>query len=166
MVKKTSFSNLDPVTITFEEQRNLAQKIFDEGHEIEAFVILHGLLEIYMNNLWEIFCACQGMFYERRDELKKKDYLTLVDILYEAGLMEKKTRQQLIDFNARRNLLAHNIFGAKKKEAKKHQINTDWKKGQIASGMLPVLVIKQLHLQAKHNLKLKKKLKEEFGLSV
>jgi len=166
LMVKTKRVRKIPSKLNFDEQQILAQDIFDDGNQIEAFVVLHGLIEIFMNYLWELFCAGQGMFDEKRDEIKKKGYLSLVEILSDVGLMEKKTRQQLLNFNARRNALAHNLYGAREKRSTKAQIKSDWDDGLNASGTLPVLMVKHLHQESKKNPKLKKNLKKEFGLEI
>ena len=45
----------DPSDLDFSEHQILSQKIFDDGNEIEAFIVLHGLIEIHLNRLWQMF---------------------------------------------------------------------------------------------------------------
>ena len=78
--------------------------------------------------------------------------------------MEQETRQNLTDFNAHRNLLSHNLFGIKKKKVTKKQTKAIFENGLNASGMLPILLVRFLHLEGKKNPKFKKAIKKVFGI--
>lgn len=157
-VKKKNISEFDASQASTDEIQKLAQKIYDEGHEIEALVILHGLIENWLNLIWEAFTASQGWFDEKKDMAKPKSYLILVEILSELGFLEKETRQNLLDFNDRRNKLTHNLFGVTIKKSEKHQIDSDWEKGIRSSHQMAVLYVKMLY----HIVKIKPKFKKEI----
>jgi len=156
----------DPSDLDFSEHQILSQKIFDDGNEIEAFIVLHGLIEIHLNRLWQMFMVANGIFDEPRVEPKPRSYSDLVELLHEAGLMELETHQNLTDFNAHRNLLSHNLFGIKKKQTTKKRTRVIFEKGLDASGMLPILLVKFLYHEGKKNPKLKKAIKKLIGFKI
>ncbi|MDE1765822.1 MAG: hypothetical protein KGI27_06045 [Thaumarchaeota archaeon] len=164
--KRNELSKKDPSNLDFREHQILAQKIFEDGYPIEAFTVLHGLIEIHLNRLWQLFMATSGMFDEARTIPKPRSYSDLTDILYEAGLMEQETHQNLTDFNAHRNLLSHNLFGNKKKQTAKQVTEKMFEKGLLASGILPILLIKFLYHETKKNPKLKKVLKSKLRITI
>ena len=59
---------------------------------------------------------------------KSRSYSVLTDLLHEAGLIEKKQYQDLVDFNAHRNILSHNKFGIKKRKLVKREQSKNLKK--------------------------------------
>ena len=158
-------SKKDPSNLEFREHQILSQKIFDDGNEIEAFIVLHGLIEIHLNRFWQFFMNANGIFDEPRIEPKSRSYADLTELLYEAGLMEQETHQNLTDFNAHRNLLSHNLFGNKKRKTTKQRTKAIFDSGLNASGMLPVLIGRFLHVEGKKNPKFKKTFKKVFGFA-
>ena len=162
--KKSTKKDLDD--LNFKEQQKLAQKIFDDGNEIEAFIVLHGLIEINLNWLWHFFMISDGIFDESRVEPKPRSYSDLTELLYEAGLLEQETHQNLNDFNAHRNLLSHNLFGFKKRKTSKQQTKAIFKKGLMVSGLLPAVLLRFLHHTAEKNPKFKKAIKKVFGTDI
>lgn len=164
--KRNELAKKDPSDLDFNEHQILSQKIFEDGHEIEAFIILHGLIEIHLNRFWQFFMIANGIFEEHRVVPKSRSYSDLTEFLYEAGLMEQKTHQDLTDFNAHRNLLSHNLFGVKKKKTSKRQTKAIFEKGLNVSGILPVLLVKFLYHEGKKNPKFKKIIKKVFDIAL
>jgi len=162
---RAKLSKKDPADLDFREHQMLAQKFFEDGYEIEAFVVLHGLIEIYLNEFWQFFLFASGIYDEPRIEPKLRSYSVLTEILYEAGLLEKVTYQNLSDFNAHRNLLTHNLFGIKQKKRDKKKTKAHFQNGLNASGNLPLDTMRYLHVEAKRNPKFKKAIKKVFGLT-
>ena len=157
MAKKTKVKK-EPAELNFREHQKLSQKIFDDGNEIEAFIVLHGLIEIHLNRFWQFFMIANGIFDKNRVEPKLRSYSVLTELLYEAGMMEQQTYQNLTDFNAHRNLLSHNLYGIKKRKTTKQKTKAIFEKGLNASGALPVLLAKFIHNEAKKNRKFAKAL--------
>jgi hypothetical protein len=77
--------------LNWREHQMLAQSMFENGRTIEAFIILHGLIEIQLNQLWRFFIISSGIFDELRDLPKIRPYSDLADLLYDAGLLEKNS---------------------------------------------------------------------------
>ena len=46
--KRDELKKKDPAKLEWREHQMLAQKIFEDGNKIEAFIVLHGLLEFYL----------------------------------------------------------------------------------------------------------------------
>jgi len=159
-------SKKNPEDLEWREHQMLSQKIFEEGNVIEAFVVLHGLIEIELNELWQFFMIANGIFEEEKVEPKPRPYSLLTELLFEAGLIEKSTHQELTDFNAHRNLLSHNLYGFKKKRTTKRETEKNFEKGLGAAGLLPIIKLRYLHVEGKKNRKFKKALKEVFGFSI
>jgi len=153
----------DPAKLKWREHQMLAQKIFEDGNKIEAFIILHGLIEIQLNQIWQIFMVTNRIFDEPRALPKPRSYSDLAELLYEAGLLEKETHQELTDFNAYRNRLSHNLFGIKKKQVTNKETEDNFEKGLLASGTLPLIIPRYLHVEGKKNPKFKKAMKKVFG---
>lgn len=163
--RRGDLSKKDPSDLEFREHQILSQKIFEDGNVIEAFIVLHGLIEIQLNNIWHAFVTTNGIYDEPRVKPKPRKYSELTDLLYEFGLIDKKTHQNLTDFNAHRNLLAHNLFGNKKKQTNPKENKDNFEKGLLTSGDLPLLLVKYLHFKGKENPKFKKAFKKVFGVT-
>lgn len=161
--KRHELIKKDPSDLGFREQQILSQKFFDDGNIIESFIVLHGLIEIHLNRVWQVFMAFSGFFDEPRVEPKPRSYSELTELLHEAGILDKESHQVLNDFNAHRNLLSHNLFGIKKKKRTSEQTKDIFEKGLGVSGDLPLLLVKFLYHETKKNPKLKKMLNKEFG---
>ena len=118
-----------------------------------------------MNWIWETFIYANGIFDEPRIKLKPRPYSLLTEILYEANLLEKRTHQNLTDFNAHRNLLSHNLFGNKRKKVSEKETEDNFDKGLNASGTLPLYLLRYIHVEGKRNPKFKKLVKKAYGFS-
>ena len=160
---REKFAKKKPEELEWREHQMLAQKIFEDGNKIEAFIVLHGLIEMQLNEFWICFMFANGIFNDPRVEPKPRTYSLLTEVLYEAGLLEQDTHQNLTDFNAHRNLLSHNIFGIKKKKNTKKETKVNFEKGLLASGTLPVVLLRYFHVEGKKNPKFKKVIKKVYG---
>ena len=58
--KDKNLPNKDPAELDFREHQILSQRVFDEGHVIEAVIILHGLIELELNKLWFVYVICKN----------------------------------------------------------------------------------------------------------
>ena len=124
---------------------------------IHRFADNYGINKSFLNFLWEAWCAIDTISDEKH-EIKPKSFLDILHVLYEIGLIDSQDKQQFVDFNSLRNNLAHNMFGVKRKKIKKHQIETDFEKGMICSGMMPVLFTREIHVLGKRHNEFKSKI--------
>lgn len=142
-------ANKDPNQLNHIEHQILAQRIFDEGYVIQGIIILHGLIEVHLNRLWKMCVICNGddPFQPTHNE---KSYSNLVLLCNEFGLLnEKEIITDLIDFNKLRNSMSHNYYGEHRKPMSKSETKKRFEQGLLLSGMLPLLLIKNLEREAK-----------------
>jgi len=139
-------------TNSFQEHGEFAVTLFDEGHEIEGFVVLHGLIEVQLNLYWIVFKACQQKRKGFDNEYTmSRSYNDLVSIMSELSLLEKLTIQELKQFNSFRNKLSHNLYGNKKERISKKTVIDVFEKGERASNMILPLMMKYLYQESKDN---------------
>ena len=154
----------DPSTLHYREHQILSQRVFANGHTIEAVIILHGLLEWELNRLWLVFVACNNpKNIKNLVNVKERSFLDLTLLCDELGLFDDKSRnvaEGLKEFNQLRNSLSHNFYGIKQKTIPKTQIKKKFERGVSLAGLLPLLELKYLHKEAKKNKFAKKFLKE------
>ncbi len=162
--KDKNLPNKDPAELDFREHQILSQRVFDEGHVIEAVIILHGLIELELNKLWFVYVICKNpKLIETIDQFKERSYSDLTSLCEELGLLDDDsgdTARDLKEFNQLRNSLSHNFYGIKQKTIEKTEIKKKFERGLSASGILPILELKFLHQEAKKNKFAKKLLKE------
>lgn len=153
--KDKNLPNKDPSKLHYREQQILAQRVFSEGHHIEAIIILHGLLEWELNRIWVMFVICNNP--ENVDtvlNLKERSYSDLVSLCEELDLFDKKKREvseALKEFNTLRNSLSHNFYGVNQKSTPKNQIKKKFERGVNLAGLLPILELRYLYKASKYN---------------
>ena len=153
--KDKNLSNKDPAKLAFREHQILSQRVFDEGHVIEAVIILHGLIELELNKLWFVYVICKNpKILETVDQPKEKSYSDLTSLCEELGLLDddgSDVIENLKEFNKLRNSLSHNFYGVKQKTIKKTEIKKKFERGLNASGIIPLLELRFLQQESKKN---------------
>lgn len=143
--------NKDPQELHWREQQILSQRMFDEGHTIQAVIILHGLLEIELNRIWVMMLICQSNGNIEKVDFKERNYKDLVEFFQKERILEEDLIRDLKEFNQLRNSLAHNFYGIKQRTTHKTELKNKFELGLSASGLLPILELKYLHDQGKNN---------------
>ncbi|MCE2505700.1 MAG: hypothetical protein J4F36_04375 [Nitrosopumilaceae archaeon] len=141
----------DPQELHWREQQILAQRMFDDGHTIQAVIILHGLIEIELNRIWIMMLICKSNGDIEKVDLKERHYLDLVEYFEKEKILEEKMIRDLKEFNQLRNRLSHNLYGIKQRTPHKTELKNKFELGLLVSGSLPVLELKYLHDQGKNN---------------
>lgn len=149
-------SKKDPSELAFREHQILSQRIFSMGHTIESVIILHGLIEIELNKFWLVFVACNRRKENIAELLESRSYSDLTKIMGELSLLDEETYKNLIEFNAFRNLLSHNLYGVKQKKITKKDTKKKFEQGLNASGSITPLMLRYLYQESMKNPQAKK----------
>lgn len=142
--------NKDPQDLHWREQQILSQRMFDDGHTIQAVIILHGLIEIELNRISMMveICKSEGDI-SVIDNFKERGYKDLVDFFESEKILEEEMIRDLKEFNQFRNSLSHNFYGIKQRTPHKTEMKNKFELGLGASGELPLLELKYLYDQAR-----------------
>lgn len=142
--------NKDPQDLHWREQQILSQRMFDDGHTIQAVIILHGLIEIELNRISMMVDIIKSQGDQSViDNFKEKSYKDLVKSFEEEGVLEADLIRDLKEFNQFRNGLSHNFYGIKQRTPHKTEMKNKFELGVLAAGTLPVLELKYVYDQAR-----------------
>lgn len=144
-------SKKDPSELAFREHQILSQRIFSMGRVIESVIILHGLIEIELNKFWMVFVASNRRKGNTIELLESRSYSDLTKIMGELSLLDEETYKNLIEFNAFRNLLSHNLYGVKQKKITKKETEKKFDQGLNASGSIMPLMMRYLYQESMKN---------------
>jgi len=111
-----------------EISKNYIKKSYKEGHYVEAIVLTHYIIEVYMNitfvtvvNLF-IDSSNKAILNRMITQVKKRKnklqlypitnykFLTIANILFDMGIYSKKLFIKLKKFNTYRNIVTHRVF--------------------------------------------------------
>jgi len=99
-------------------------KAYQEGHYVEAVVLTHYVINVFMNMTFDIVVTLRNpsaslnklIRQSRRSKRKKSypisdyKYLTIANILWDMGIYNKNLYTKLEKFNHYRNTVAHRLF--------------------------------------------------------
>lgn len=93
-------------------------KSYQEGHYVEAIVLTHVIIETYMNLTFDTVAALMNPLAPLNKLMKKKNlypvsnygFSTIMNILFDMGVYNKKLYDSLLKFNRCRNTIIHRLF--------------------------------------------------------
>ena len=137
------------------EYTKKAIESYNKGNIIEAFVMLHSILEMELNMIWNIFVSLI-VKTNPRPAPKPKDYLDLVDLLNEFELLNEKQCSIFRDFNKGRNEAVHHLASHMKRKVGSSKMDTRFKIGMKAVEIVDETLLKTCKKTFPKSLLLKK----------
>ena len=132
--KNYGISNVDEYT-------KKAIESYNKGNIIEAFVVLHSILEMELNMVWNIF-VFSIVRTNPRPAPKPKDYSDLVDLLYELELLNERQYSILRDFHTGRNEAVHHLASHMKRKVGISKMQARFKSGLKAAKIVDEVLLK------------------------
>jgi len=115
--------------LPFDEYVARARNLYTKGEIIEAFVVLHGVLEVTMLSFWSIFVANVLGKLPQDIQFVEWEYNELVKLYYEFNLITDSQRDIFLDFRKGRNEAVHYLGKYFNSKIKMKSLNQRFKKG-------------------------------------
>ena len=144
-------------SVTLEQHIKNAEKEYQKGNFIEAFVILYSQTEFELNMLWSSFVILSRR--SKTAEIKEKEYGELVDLLYEFGIINEGLRCSLLELKKGRNNAVHYLLKSHKVKINKKTLDSQFK-----GGLKAYMQIFNKEGELSHEIYLKISKKEAEGL--
>jgi len=128
-----------------DEYTKNAIETYNKGYIIEAFVVLYSILEMELNIIWDTF-VFSIVKTNPRPAVKPKNYLDLINLLYELEVISKSQHSVLNDFHLGRNKAVHNLASHMKRE-----VGTKIMQGKFKQGLKAAKIIDEILLKTVKN---------------
>jgi len=123
------------------EYTKKAIESYNKGNIIEAFVVLHSILEMDLTIVWNTFVT-SIVKTNPRPAPKPKDYLDLVDLLCEFELLNEKQCSIFYDFHKGRNEAVHHLASHMKRKVGSSKMDARFKSGIKATEIIDQVSLK------------------------
>ena len=120
---------------------NRSKKLYKDGDVVEAFVVLHTILEYELLYNWSSFVhtiSGRGGSGIADDDKIQRKYMEHVQLFFEVGLLDKKGKGVFKNFNDGRNGVIHKLYHFKKG----FDFNKKLLNGQFKDGLKAATIIK------------------------